>query len=62
MIRDQYTHAPLSRQRKYQLRMRDARKCIKCGELAVNATFCEAHAIIERQRALINYHKAKTKA
>jgi hypothetical protein len=45
MIRDKYTHRDdLSRQRKYQLRMRDKGKCIVCGANRVNATHCRKHA------------------
>jgi hypothetical protein len=44
MIRDKYTYLPVSRQRKYQLRKRDAGKCIICGAEATTSKFCTIHA------------------
>lgn len=44
MIKDKYTYAPLSRQRKYQLRMKDKGKCIICGKKATTSHFCSTHA------------------
>ncbi len=43
-ISDEITSLPISRQRRYQLRKRRDRKCIRCGQDAVNqGYFCEAH-------------------
>jgi hypothetical protein len=59
MIRDQYTYAPISRQRKYQLRMRDKGKCIICGANRTNSHFCEEHAKKASEMAKQQYHKQK---
>jgi hypothetical protein len=59
MIRDKYTYAPISRQRKYQLRMRDKGKCIICGANRVNSHFCEEHAKKANLMAKEQYHKQK---
>jgi hypothetical protein len=43
-ISDEITGLSISRQRRYQLRKRRDRKCIRCGQDAVNAGyFCETH-------------------
>ncbi|HKR12910.1 MAG TPA: hypothetical protein VJT15_12700 [Pyrinomonadaceae bacterium] len=43
-ISDEITGLPISRQRRYQLRKRRDRKCIRCGQDAVNeGYFCETH-------------------
>ena len=43
-ITDEITSLPISRQRRYQLRKRRDRKCIRCGQDAVNqGYFCETH-------------------
>jgi len=58
MIRDKYTYRDdLSRQRKYQLRMRDKGKCIICGANRVNAHFCATHA--ERANDFSKAHYAR---
>lgn len=44
MIYDKYTYQALSRQRKYQLRKRDAIKCIICGKPSETAHHCREHA------------------
>ena len=49
MIRDKYTDMALSRQRKYQLRHRDAGLCIKCNNKAVTGGCCLVHAIQNRE-------------
>jgi hypothetical protein len=59
MIHDKYTYAPISRQRKYQLRMRDKHKCIICGESATNSHFCVIHANKANELAKAHYHKTK---
>jgi hypothetical protein len=43
-IIDEIANLPISRQRRYQLRKRRDRKCIRCGQDAVNeGYFCEMH-------------------
>jgi len=43
-IIDELTSLPISRQRRYQLRKHRDRKCIRCGQPAVNqGYFCETH-------------------
>lgn len=43
-ISDELTSLPISRQRRYQLRKHRDRKCIRCGQPAVNqGYFCETH-------------------
>jgi hypothetical protein len=43
-IVDEFTSLPISRQRRYQLRKHRDRKCIRCGQQAVNqGYFCETH-------------------
>ena len=43
-ISDEITGLSISRQRRYQLRKRRDRKCIRCGQDAVNeGYFCEPH-------------------
>jgi hypothetical protein len=43
-INDEITDLSISRQRRYQLRKRRDRKCIRCGQDAVNeGYFCETH-------------------
>jgi len=49
-IKDEFTDLPLSRQRKYQLRMQQQRRCIICGKPAVTASHCLSHAIKARER------------
>ena len=59
MVRDKYTYMPISRQRKYQLRMRDKGKCIICGDEAITSHFCETHA--KKANALSKAHYQRTK-
>jgi hypothetical protein len=49
-LKDEFTDLPISRQRKYQLRMQKQRRCIVCGESAVTAAHCLFHAIQSRER------------
>jgi hypothetical protein len=49
-IKDKFTDLPVSRQRKYQLRMRRAQRCIICGEPAVGKTFCLTHMVRKREK------------
>jgi hypothetical protein len=49
-IQDEYTNLPISRQRKYQLRMQRAGRCTECGEPAVLGSRCLAHLVKARER------------
>ena len=49
MLKDQYTEAKLSRQRKYQLRHQDKGLCIYCAAPAVLGVLCLRHAIRVRE-------------
>ena len=58
MIRDKYTYREdISRQRKYQLRKRDAQLCIICGNKAINSHYCEMHASKANELAKALYHR-----
>ena len=50
MIKDEFTKLRLSRQRKYQLRMERDKRCIKCGEPAVQGSSCLKHLVQARER------------
>ena len=41
--------SPLSRQRRWQLKMRAEGRCWRCGELAIGS-LCPAHLVKERER------------
>jgi len=49
-IQDQFTNLPISRQRKYQLRMQQQGRCTECGEAAVLGSRCLAHLVKARER------------
>jgi hypothetical protein len=49
-IEDEFTKLPISRQRKYQLRMQRDHRCTECGEPAVEASRCLKHLIRARER------------
>lgn len=49
-IQDEFTNLPISRQRKYQLRMQRAGRCTECGEPAVLGSRCLAHLVKARER------------
>ena len=49
-IEDDFSELRISRQRKYQLRMRRAGRCMKCGELAAGESkFCLKHLLWSRE-------------
>ena len=48
-IQDEFTDLPISRQRKYQLRMKKRHRCTSCGELAVTSSRCLKHAVSFRE-------------
>ncbi len=49
-IQDQFTYLPVSRQRKYQLRMKRDRRCTECGQPAVQGSRCLKHLVKARER------------
>src|ERR1035441_381987 len=49
-IKDEFTHLSVSRQRKYQLRMKRDRRCTECGEAAVQGSRCLKHLVKARER------------
>lgn len=49
-IKDEFTNLPISRQRKYQLRMTRDRRCTECGEPAIWGTRCLKHLVKARER------------
>jgi hypothetical protein len=49
-IEDEFTALPISRQRKYQLRMQRDRRCTECGEPATLGSRCLKHLIKARER------------
>jgi hypothetical protein len=49
-IEDEFTELPVSRQRKYQLRMQRSHRCTECGEPAVQGSRCLKHLVKARER------------
>src|SRR6058998_3007981 len=49
-IQDEFTNLPISRQRKYQLRMQRDKRCTECGEPAVQGSRCLKHLVKARER------------
>ena len=49
-IKDKFTHLRVSRQRKYQLRMKRDHRCTECGEPAVQGSRCLKHLVKARER------------
>jgi len=49
-IKDEFTHLPISRQRKYQLRMQRDSRCTECGAPAVQGSRCVRHLVKARER------------
>ncbi len=49
-IQDEFTDLKMSRQQKYQLRMRRDARCIICGEKAPESSRCLKHLVAERER------------
>lgn len=49
-IIDEFTDLPVSRQRKYQLRMQRDKRCTECGEPAVQGSRCLKHLVRARER------------
>lgn len=49
-IQDEFASLPVSRQRKYQLRMKRDKRCTECGEPAVQGSRCLKHLVKARER------------
>ena len=49
-IVDEFTNLPISRQRKYQLRMQRDSRCTECGEPAIKGSRCLKHLVKARER------------
>jgi hypothetical protein len=49
-IKDQFTGLRISRQYRYQLRMKQENRCIICGEPAVTKWKCLKHMVKARER------------
>jgi hypothetical protein len=49
-IYDEFSYAPVSRQRKYQMRRQAQRRCTLCGAPAFTKLYCVEHAIGVRER------------
>jgi hypothetical protein len=49
-IADEFSDLPISRQRKYQLRMQRDKRCTECGDVALKGTRCIKHLIKARER------------
>src|SRR5689334_13749742 len=50
-IKDEFENLPISKQRKYQLRMQRDRRCATCGKPAVAGTLqCLEHLVKKRDR------------
>ncbi len=49
-IVDEFTDLPISRQRKYQLRMARDRRCTECGAQAIQGSRCLKHLVKARER------------
>ena len=44
-IEDEFTKLPISRQRKYQLRMQRDKRCTECGAQAMEGSRCLEHLV-----------------
>ncbi len=49
-IVDEFTDLPISRQRKYQLRMARDKRCTECGAPAIQGSRCLKHLVKARER------------
>jgi hypothetical protein len=49
-IDDEFKDLPISRQRKYQLRMRREKRCTECGRPAAAGSRCLKHLVAARER------------
>jgi hypothetical protein len=48
-IKDEFADLPVSKQRKYQLRMERDKRCRICGEPVVIGVFCLKHGVAHRE-------------
>jgi len=49
-IVDEFTHLPISRQRKYQMRRQRDKRCTECGDPAARGSRCLKHLVKARER------------
>jgi len=49
-IKDEFTRLKISRQRKYQLRMKRDKRCTECGQPAAEGSRCLEHLVMARER------------
>jgi hypothetical protein len=49
-IKDEFTDLPISRQRKYQMRMKREGRCTECGAPAAQGSRCLEHLVKARER------------
>jgi hypothetical protein len=49
-IKDKFTKLKISRQWRYQLRMRRDKRCVICGEPITRGLMCLAHMVAARER------------
>jgi len=49
-IQDEFTRLRISRQRKYQMRMKRDKRCTECGEPTVQGSRCLKHLVKARER------------
>ena len=49
-IVDEFTHLPISRQRKYQMRRQRDKRCTECGDPASQGSRCLKHLVKARER------------
>jgi hypothetical protein len=49
-IKDEFTHLRISRQRKFQLRMKRDGRCEICGAAAKGSSKCHKHLIYSREK------------
>jgi hypothetical protein len=49
-IKDEFTDLPVSRQLKFQMRMRRDKRCHICGETAASDSLCLKHLVERREK------------
>jgi hypothetical protein len=49
-IKDEFTDMPVSRQLKFQMRMRRDKRCHICGEAAASDSLCLKHLVERREK------------
>jgi hypothetical protein len=54
-IKDEFAHLPISRQRKYQLRMKRDKRCTECGAPTTQGSRCVKHLVKARERQRKKY-------